>query len=212
MEFMDLIKFIQLGGFFMYPILIVFIIGIAIFFERFYALGKARSRSRDLWERVQPDVQSGNIEAALKVAKYDTSEAGRVLDYGLDAAAGGADMQHIEGALEEGLLEVIPRLEARTAYIATLANVATLLGLLGTVHGLILAFASVAGADPAEKGDLLSAALAVSMNTTAFGLGAAIPLIIAFSYLQSYTQQVIESLEMIAMKVQNSIRRTLPTR
>lgn len=209
---MEFVKFIQVGGFFMYPILIVFIVGMAIFFERFYALGKARSRSRDLWVRVQSDVQAGRVEAAFKALKNDDSEAGRVLDYGLGAAAGGADMQHVEGALEEGLLEVIPRLEVRTGYIATLANVATLLGLLGTVHGLILAFASVANADPAQKGDLLSAALAVSMNTTAFGLGAAIPLIIAFSYLQSYTQQVIESLEMIAMKVQNSIRRTLPTR
>jgi biopolymer transport protein ExbB len=209
---MEFIKFIQVGGFFMYPILIVFIVGMAIFFERFYSLGKARSRSRDLWQRVQPDVQAGRVEAAFKIVRNDNSEAGRVLDYGLGAASGGADMQHVEGALEEGLLEVIPRLEVRTGYIATLANVATLLGLLGTVHGLILAFASVANADPAQKGDLLSAALAVSMNTTAFGLGAAIPLIIAFSYLQSYTQQVIESLEMIAMKVQNSIRRTLPTR
>ncbi len=209
---MEFIKFVQVGGFFMYPILIVFIVGMAIFFERFYALGKARSRSRDIWQRVQPDVQAGRVEAAFNIVKDDNSEAGRVLDYGLGAAAGGADMQHVEGALEEGLLEVIPRLEARTSYISTLANIATLLGLLGTVHGLILAFASVANADPAQKGDLLSAALAVSMNTTAFGLGAAIPLIIAFSYLQSYTQQVIESLEMIAMKVQNSIRRTLPTR
>lgn len=209
---MEFIKFIQVGGFFMYPIMVVFIVGMAIFFERIHALGKARSRSREVWARVQPDVHAGRIETAFNAVKDDDSEAGRVLDYGLGAAASGADMSHVEGALEEGLLEVIPRLEARTGYISTLANVATLLGLLGTVHGLILAFASVANADPAQKGDLLSAALAVSMNTTAFGLGAAIPLVLAFTYLQSYTQQVIESLEMIAMKVQNSIRRTLPTR
>jgi biopolymer transport protein ExbB len=198
---MEFIKFIQVGGFFMYPIIAVFFAGVAIFFERLYALGKARSSSRQIWEKVQPDA-----------VKDNTSEAGRILDYGLGAAASGADMNHVEGALEEGLLEVIPHLEARTSYIATLANVATLLGLLGTVHGLILAFASVATADPTQKGDLLSAALAVSMNCTAFGLGAAIPLVLAFTFLQNYTQQVIESLEMIAMKVQNSIRRTLPTR
>ncbi|AXI02095.1 MotA/TolQ/ExbB proton channel family protein [Aquirhabdus parva] len=208
---MEFIKFIQVGGFFMYPIMLVFFAGMAIFFERLYALGKARARSREIWSKVQPDVQAGRLETAFSAVKDDTSEAGRILDYGLGAAASGADMPHVEGALEEGLLEVIPRLEARTSYIATLANVATLLGLLGTVHGLILAFASVANADPAQKGDLLSAALAVSMNTTAFGLGAAIPLVLAFTFLQNYTQQVIESLEMIAMKVQNSIRRTFPT-
>ncbi len=208
---MEFIKFIQVGGFFMYPIMLVFFAGMAIFAERVYALGKARKLSREIWNKVQPDVQAGRIETAYNAVKDDESEAGRVLEYGLGAAAGGADMQHVEGALEEGLLEVIPHLEARTNYISTLANVATLLGLLGTVHGLILAFASVANADPAQKGDLLSAALAVSMNTTAFGLGAAIPLVLGFTYVQSYTQQVIESLEMIAMKVQNSIRRTLPT-
>ena len=209
---MEFIKFIQIGGFFMYPIIIVFFAGVAIFFERLYVLGKARSSSREVWASVQPDVQAGKLESAFNAVKDNDSEAGRILDFGLGAAASGADMNHVEGALEEGLLEVIPRLEARTSYIATLANVATLLGLLGTVHGLILAFASVATADPAQKGDLLSAALAVSMNTTAFGLGAAIPLVLAFTFLQNYTQQVIESLEMIAMKVQNSIRRSLPTR
>lgn len=209
---MEFIEFIQTGGFFMYPIIIVFFAGVAIFFERLYVLGKARSSSREIWSAVQPDVQAGKLDTAFNAVKDNNSEAGRLLDYGLGAAASGADMNHVEGALEEGLLEVIPRLEARTSYIATLANVATLLGLLGTVHGLILAFASVATADPAQKGDLLSAALAVSMNTTAFGLGAAIPLVLAFTYLQNYTQQVIESLEMIAMKLQNSIRRSLPTR
>jgi biopolymer transport protein ExbB len=194
---MEFIKFIQVGGFFMYPIIAVFFAGVAIFFERLYALGKARSSSRQIWEKVQPDVKAGRLEAAFNAVKDNESEAGRILDYGLGAAASGADMNHVE---------------ARTSYIATLANVATLLGLLGTVHGLILAFASVATADPTQKGDLLSAALAVSMNCTAFGLGAAIPLVLAFTFLQNYTQQVIESLEMIAMKVQNSIRRTLPTR
>jgi len=208
---MEFIKFIQVGGFFMYPIMVVFFAGMAIFFERLYALQKARAGSREIWAKVQPDIQSGRLEAAHSAVKDNSSEAGRILDYGLGTATSGADMSHVEGALEEGLLEVIPRLEARTSYIATLANVATLLGLLGTVHGLIMAFASVANADPAQKGDLLSAALAVSMNTTAFGLGSAIPLVLAFTFLQNYTQQVIESLEMIAMKVQNSIRRVLPT-
>ena len=90
--------------------------------------------------------------------------------------------------------------------MATFANIATLLGLLGTVQGLIQAFESVANADPALKGDLLSAAISVAMNTTAFGLAVAIPLLLAYTFLQNYTQHVIESIEMISMKVQNQIR------
>ena len=75
-------------------------------------------------------------------------------------------------------MEVMPELEQRTHYLATLANVATLLGLLGTIIGLIQAFTAVAAADPSEKADLLSASISVAMNTTAFGLVVAIPLLL----------------------------------
>jgi len=203
---MDFIKFIQDGGFFMYPILLVGALGIAIVVERYLFLSRIKKHNQVLWTQVQPILAKGDTQAALQVAKQDSSEVGRVLDYGLTTANTGADMDHIESALEEGLLESIPRLEARTNYVATFANIATLLGLLGTVQGLIQAFESVAKADPALKGDLLSAAISVAMNTTAFGLAVAIPLLLAYTFLQNYTQHVIESIEMISMKVQNQIR------
>ncbi len=203
---MDFIKFIQDGGFFMYPILLVGVLGIAIVVERIIFLNKIKKQNQALWSRVQPEISNGQLATALRTAKEDDSEVGRVLDYGLSAATAGADMDHVESALEEGLLESMPRLEARTTYVATFANIATLLGLLGTVQGLISAFESVANADPAAKGDLLSAAISVAMNTTAFGLGMAIPLLLAYTFLQNYTQQVVESIEMISMKVQNQIR------
>lgn len=203
---MNFIAFIQNGGFFMYPILLVGALGIAIVVERYLFLSRIKKQNQSLWAQVQPMLNKGDTEAALRTAKQDSSEVGRVLDYGLTTANTGADMDHIESALEEGLLESIPRLEARTSYVATFANIATLLGLLGTVQGLIQAFESVANADPALKGDLLSAAISVAMNTTAFGLAVAIPLLLAYTFLQNYTQHVIESIEMISMKVQNQIR------
>ncbi len=203
---MNFIAFIQNGGFFMYPILLVGALGIAIVVERYLFLSRIKKQNQSLWAQVQPMLNKGDTESALRTAKQDDSEVGRVLDYGLTTANTGADMDHIESALEEGLLESIPRLEARTSYVATFANIATLLGLLGTVQGLIQAFESVANADPALKGDLLSAAISVAMNTTAFGLAVAIPLLLAYTFLQNYTQHVIESIEMISMKVQNQIR------
>ena len=102
----------------------------------------------------------------------------------------------IELAMEEGLMEVIPRLETRTPYIATFANIATLLGLLGTILGLISAFTAVASADPAQKADLLSASISVAMNTTAFGLIAAIPMLLAFAFINSMTGKLVDSMEM----------------
>ena len=109
-------------------------------------------------------------------------------------------------AMEEGLMEAIPGLERRTHYIATFANIATLLGLLGTIMGLINAFTAVASADPAQKADLLSASISVAMNTTAFGLMAAIPLLLCFTYLQSKTNQLIDSMEMASVKFLNVFR------
>ena len=100
-------------------------------------------------------------------------------------------------------MEVMPRLEQRTHYLAILANVATLLGLLGTIIGLIQAFTAVAAANPAEKADMLSASISVAMNTTAFGLIVAIPLLLIHTLLQTKTTQLVDSLEMAAVKFLN---------
>jgi len=113
--------------------------------------------------------------------------------------------EDIEIAMEESMMEIIPQLERRTPYIALLSNIATLLGLLGTIMGLIEAFTAVANANPAEKADLLSASISVAMNTTAFGLMAAIPLLLIHAKLTSTTGQIVDSLEMASVKVLNTI-------
>jgi biopolymer transport protein ExbB len=111
----------------------------------------------------------------------------------------------IEIAMEESMMEIIPQLEKRTPYVALFANMATLLGLLGTIMGLIAAFTAVANANPAEKADLLSASISVAMNTTAFGLMSAIPLLFLHAKLTSTTGQIVDSLEMAAVKTLNAI-------
>ncbi len=96
-------------------------------------------------------------------------------------------------------------MKKRTPYVALLSNIATLLGLLGTIMGLIEAFTAVAAANPAEKADLLSASISVAMNTTAFGLMAAIPMLLMHAKLISTTGQIVDSLEMASVKALNSI-------
>ena len=108
-------------------------------------------------------------------------------------------------AMQEAAMETVPRLEKRTPYLATLANVATLLGLLGTIIGLIAAFTAVADADPAQKATLLSQSISVAMNTTAFGLIAAIPMLLMHALLQSKTSQVVDSLDVVSVKFLNAI-------
>jgi biopolymer transport protein ExbB len=107
--------------------------------------------------------------------------------------------------MEESMMEIIPQLEKRTAYVGLASSVATLLGLLGTIVGLIQAFTAVANANPAEKADLLSASISVAMNTTAFGLLVAIPLIVTHSVLTAKTGEIVDGLEMVSVKTLNVI-------
>ena len=103
------------------------------------------------------------------------------------------------------MMEIVPRLEKRTPYVALASSIATLLGLLGTIMGLIQAFTAVANANPAEKADLLSASISVAMNTTAFGLISAIPLLLLHAVLQTKTIELVDSFEMAGVKVLNTL-------
>jgi biopolymer transport protein ExbB len=144
------------------------------------------------------------------VASQSDSAVGQILNYGLARVTQARRRDDIEKAMEESLMGITPKLEKRTHYLATFANLATLLGLLGTVMGLISAFGAVATVNPAEKANLLSASISVAMNCTAFGLMTAVPLLIIHAVIQTKTTELIDSLEMASVKFLNSIveRRT----
>jgi len=104
-------------------------------------------------------------------------------------------------------MEILPQLEKRTHYLATFANLATLLGLLGTVSGLIHSFSAVSTANPAEKANLLSASISEAMNCTAFGLMVAVPMLFVHAFLQTKSSQLIDGLETAAIKFLNALTR-----
>lgn len=210
--FMGIVKFIQDGGVWMYPILFFFAIGLAIVLERFIYLQAVTSKNRRLWEEFFPLISKGELDKAKKVAEGSNTYIGTIMSYGLARAAVTKDHEDIELAMEEGLMECLPRLEQRTGYVATLANVSTLLGLLGTIIGLINAFGAISSADPAQKSELLSSSISVAMNTTALGLIAAIPLLLAFTYLQSKTARVVDSMEIATVKFINVYRQLMIAR
>ena len=202
-----IVRFMQEGGTFMYIILLVFVFGLAITIERMIFLTTVKRKNKSIWNEILPLLSSGNFEKAQEVTQQSNAEIGRILAYGMDQSSLGKRHDDVELAMEEGLMEVMPRLEKRTPYLATFANIATLLGLLGTILGLISAFTAVANVDPAEKANLLSASISVAMNTTAFGLMAAIPLLLSFSYLQTKTTEIVDSLEMVSVKFINLLRK-----
>jgi biopolymer transport protein ExbB len=199
----SIVGFFQKGGMFMYPILIVFAVGVAISVERWMQLTRTRNENRKMWNLIQPVLNEGEFEKARQLVNDDKSTISQMLSMGLARQGAVRRREDIEIAMEESMMEIIPQLEKRTPYLALLSNIATLLGLLGTIMGLIEAFTAVSNA--AEKADLLSASISVAMNTTAFGLMVAIPLLMIHAKLTSTTGQIVDSLEMASVKALNSI-------
>ena len=205
MGFYSIVAFFQKGGLFMYPILLVFAVGMAIVFERWVQLNRVRHANHNMWDRLQPLLIKGDFDKARQMVNKDKSSMAKMLGMGLARQGAVRRREDIEIAMEESMMEIIPQLEKRTPYVALLSNIATLLGLLGTIMGLIEAFTAVANANPAEKADLLSASISVAMNTTAFGLMSAIPLLLFHAKLTSTTGQIVDSLEMASVKALNTI-------
>ncbi len=201
-----IVRFFQGGGDFMYPIAVVFVVGAAIAIERYIYLTHTAVRNRSLWNEIVPHAGAGQLPPGgaghLEVRVGDRAHSSTTA--WLVSPRRGAGMTS-RRPMEESLMEVVPRLEKRTHYLATFANLATLLGLLGTVMGLIRAFAAVATINPAEKANLLSASISVAMNCTAFGLMTAVPLLFVHAFLQTKTTELIDSLEMASVKFLNAI-------
>jgi len=199
----SIVSFFATGGLFMYPILLVFAIGVAIAIERYVTLTLITKKNQSVWNDIQPLLLNGEFEQARQMTEQDKSTISQVLNMGLARQGAVRRREDIEIAMEESMMEIIPQLEKRTPYVALSSNVATLLGLLGTIMGLIQAFTAVANANPAEKADLLSASISVAMNTTAFGLMVAIPLLVTHVVLTAKTGQIVDSLEMASVKTLN---------
>ncbi|MEH6343506.1 MAG: MotA/TolQ/ExbB proton channel family protein [Bermanella sp.] len=204
MEFLSgVAKFFQDGGIFIYPIALVLAIGVAISLERWRFLNIEKKRNLKAFDDFLPLLRTDDHEKMTLFTRDSTAPVARMIGCGLDMMKVTKQRADVEQAMSEGMMETVPRLEQRTGYLAVLANVATLLGLLGTIIGLIAAFTAVANADPAEKSKLLSLSISVAMNTTAFGLIAAIPLLVTHAILTNKTNAIIGSIEMAGVKFLN---------
>lgn len=192
----------------MWPIGLVLAFGLAIGLERFLYLSYAKVANKLAFDRILPNLKKKNYREVVTFGQTSKAPIARIIAAGVARMSQSQRRDDIELAMEEGILEAMPRLERRTPYIATFANIATLLGLLGTIIGLISAFESVANADPAEKASQLSSSISIAMNTTAFGLMSAIPLLLLHAFLQNKTTDIIDGLEMAAVKCLNMMHRS----
>jgi biopolymer transport protein ExbB len=199
----SVVNFFQDGGPFMYLILMVLAIGVAIALERYIYLTVSRRNNRRLLVKLMPLMQKGDYQSVYNITAKSGAAISQMLTQGIARMKSASSRDDIETAMEETMMEAIPRLEKRTHYLAMFANIATLLGLLGTIIGLIEAFTAVSKVDPAQKAEILSSSISVAMNTTAFGLMVAIPMIFIYTVLQTKTTEIVDSLEMATVKFVN---------
>ena len=200
-----IIRFFQSGGPFMYPILVVLAIGLTISIERYLYLSASKAKNRRVLAKIMPMLEKGELNSAIQATKESNATVCKILAQGLANFKTARRRDDIEASMEESIMEAIPRLEKRTHYLAMFANIATLLGLLGTIIGLIKAFTAVAQVDPSMKAEILSTSISVAMNTTAFGLMVAIPLLLFYTFLQTKTTEIIDSLEMATVRFVNQL-------
>jgi biopolymer transport protein ExbB len=199
-----LIQHFNEGGLFMYPILIVGLVTAAIVGERAYVLFfKALNRKDEFTREMRKLILSGNFVKAVKLANTENSPLSRIVKAGLLQIRRSDEV--IQSTMDEAALLEVPHLERRTGYLAMLSNVATLMGLLGTIVGLIHSFGAVAKADAATKSTLLAAGISEAMNCTAFGLIVAIPALLAYAMLQSRTQKCVDEINEGSVRIVNLI-------
>ena len=204
------IKFFQDCGLFIYPSLLIMATGVSIAIERFMFLQRARVANRNDWSKYLPMLQNGQWKEVLGRTATSDSAIGKIVHNGLTRLQSSRRREDIDAAMEEGMMEIVPRLEKRTHYIATFANVITLVGLLGTIIGLIKAFTAVAQVNPAEKAEMLSASISIAMNNTAFALMVAIPFLLIHSFLQARTSDIVDGLEAAKISFLNLVQRLAP--
>ena len=202
-----IVKFIQDCGLFIYPSALIMALGVTIAVERFIFLTRARSENRKIWSQVLPMLQKGQFRDVQAVTAGSDAAVGKIVNYGLSRMQSPGRREDFDAAMEEGMMEIVPRLEKRTHYIATFANVITLVGLLGTIIGLIKGFTAVAQVNPADKAEMLSASISIAMNNTAFALMVAIPFLLIHAFLQAKTSEIVDGLEAAKISFLNLVQR-----
>jgi len=198
-------EFFKEGGWGMVPIAIcsVFILGIII--ERaIYLYGSSINRDVFL-ATMQKCILAGDIPKAVKMCSAANVPLARIVQAGLVKV--NRPDEEVQAAMDEAALREIPRIAARTPYLALLANIAMLAALFGTVMGLIKSFHSVGGesVDPSQKARILANGISEAMHCTAFGLAVAVFGLVGFAILNGQTQGIEDDINEASVRVLNLV-------
>lgn len=197
--FQEFAKFMDDGGIFMWIILAIWAFGVVVAIERLKTLLKFDADGPSLMNQIKKNVLINEVQTAIQNCSDSKALLPGVMKNGLKRA--NQSKEQIQDALEASMLEVIPTVEKRLPYLALIANVSTLIGLLGTIYGLIQSFAAVAAADAASKAQLLALGISKAMNTTAFGLISAISIMVIHTFLTNKAEKIISDVEHYSVKL-----------
>lgn len=197
-----LAQFVEHGGWVMYTNIMVLVVILAIVVERFiFLLGKGQINAKGLLEQLRKLIQANNVDRAIRICGSRNAPLLRIAKSGLVHVHRGEEA--LANAVEESLVETTPEVKKRISALWSLSNIAVLVGLFGTVLGLIRAFAAVSGADPAKRQELLAAGIAEALHNTALGLGIAIVAIMFHLILSGMAKKLVADLEGFSMKLEN---------
>lgn len=181
------------GGWAMIPLLILSLLAIYIFVERFLTLKKAAKNPEGFNARVKNMVLAGDINGAKMLCAQTNTPVARMLEKGISRI--GQPLKGIEASIENvGKIE-ISRLEKNLSTLATVAGAAPMLGFLGTVTGMISAFIAIAQAEGNISPKLLSGGIYEAMVTTATGLIIGLPAYVGYNYLVSRIDSIVHDME-----------------
>jgi len=194
------------GGWGMWPILVLSIFWVGLSIERGVYLFRSSLDKAQFMSLMQKLISQGNVAQAIKVCSGTSKPLTRIVQAGLMRM--NRTEADVQAAMDEASLRELPRIEKRTGYLAMIGNVATLMGLLGTITGLIKSFAGVAGVDPSAKATLLAKGISEAMNCTAFGLMVGIGALLSFSVLNGKTQGLVDDINETTVQVMNVVHTT----
>jgi biopolymer transport protein ExbB/TolQ len=199
-------SFFKEGGPFMFIILGMAVVITAIIAERMFVVGRAAAvNSRKMVDDVVRAAKRGDLAKAKTISTKSRAPVARIARAILEAGEG--DGEKLQAAGDDAAAMALPPLTRRLQFLSTLANAATLLGLLGTIFGLTTAFSAVGAADPAQRSAFLAAGISQALNTTAFGLIVAVPTLLVHGWLVGLVEGIAEQVDEMCIRLSQAMAR-----
>ena len=199
------VKAFDEGGDTMLAIAFCGLITLFLILERFFALRKLIVDRDDFNNKISSMILRGDLRQAISFCDNIRAPLTNVVKSGLEQVLNRRPDEEVQVAMDAAILKESPRVEGWAPFLAVLANVATLIGLLGTIIGLIIAFGNISDADPAKKAEMLSLGIAHALNNTAAGIAVAVPALIFFGYFQVLIGRAINDMQETSMTILNLV-------